>query len=416
MKAVKELKDEVVEFTQEIVRIPSITGNEEEIAKKFLKKLEEIRVDDAFIDGIGNVVGVILGEGKGPNILLNGHLDIVPTGNVKNWLEYEPFGAEIDKEGNIHGRGAADVKGGLSVQLYTLKLLKTLKEKGISLPGNLIFSAVVYEEAAEMFGMEYLCKTTLPDRKLDFDVVFLCEPTNLNVVIGQRGKVEIIVKTNGKTAHSSTPQLGINALEKMMPLLHKIFNEMNNNMGSHHLLGNGSITVTNLICKPGVLSIIPDECEIYIDRRYLPDEKLEDQLSEFNRIFKEIKKNDPRFKATVKVREVVERSYTGYEKKVQKVHPPWMTDEKNIYVNKTLLSLKKIGQNPKIGYWKFGTDGSMSAGLMGIPTIGYSGAEEHYAHTPEELVNIEKMIKSLEGYFAIVCELFNIDINKLLNE
>jgi acetylornithine deacetylase/succinyl-diaminopimelate desuccinylase-like protein len=72
-------------------------------------------------------------------------------------------------------------------------------------------------------------------------------------------------------------------------------------------------------------------------------------------------------------------------------------------------ALKAVGQDPEFGYWRFGTDGSMSAGLMEIPTIGYSGMEEQYAHTPEEQVNIDKMLKSLEGYIAIVCELLDID-------
>jgi len=209
IKLINEIQREVIQFTQEIIKIPSFTGEEGELAKVILKKLEEFDLDDAFIDGIGNVVGVIRGQEKGVNILLNGHLDVVPAGNIDNWYPYDPFGAEIDDSGNIHGRGAADLKGGLSVQLFTMKLLKLLKDKGAFLKGNLIFSAVVHEEAAEMFGMEYLCKQTFPDKKLDCDLVFLCEPTGLNVVLGQRGKVELVVKTKGKTAHSSIPWAGI---------------------------------------------------------------------------------------------------------------------------------------------------------------------------------------------------------------
>ena len=66
------------------------------------------------------------------------------------------------------------------------------------------------------------------------------------------------------------------------------------------------------------------------------------------------------------LRKLVERSYTGYEKEVQKYHPPWITDEGHPFVKKTLRALKKIGQNPEIKYWKFGTDGSMTSALMGI--------------------------------------------------
>jgi putative selenium metabolism hydrolase len=409
IKLIEEIQKEVIQFTQEIIKIPSFTGQEGELAKVILKKLEDFGIDDAFVDGIGNVVGVIKGQENGLNILLNGHLDIVPVGNIHDWHPYDPFVGEIDNQGNIHGRGAADLKGGLSVQLYLMKLLKSLQDRGASFKGNLIFSAVVHEEAAQMFGMEYLCKQTFPDKKLSCDLVLLCEPTGLNLVLGQRGKVEIVLKTKGQTAHSSTPQAGINALEKMMPVLDHIFKKMSNSMSKHPLLGKSSVTVTNLVCRPGALSIIPDECEISIDRRYMPGERVEELLEEFELLFEEIKKNDPQFEATVCVRKLVERSYTGYEKEVQKFHPPWITDEEHPLVQKTLLAVKKIGQHPEIKYWKFGTDGSMTAALMGIPTIGYSGTEERYAHTPDEMVNIEMIMQSLEGYFSIISELLELE-------
>ncbi len=412
IKLIEEIQKEVIKFTQEIIKIPSFTGQEGELAKVILKKLEEFDLDDAFIDGIGNVVGVIRGQENGATILLNGHLDVVPAGNINNWYPYDPFSAEIDDNGNIHGRGAADLKGGLSVQLFTMKLLKLLKNRR-GMKGNLIFSAVVHEEAAEMFGMEYLCKQTLPDKKIGCDLVFLCEPTGLNVVLGQRGKVEIVVQTKGKTAHSSIPQEGINALEKMMPVLHYVFKRFNKSLRSHPLLGDSSVTITNLVCRPGALSMIPDECEISIDRRYMPGESVEELLEEFRLLFKEIKKDDPQFEATVYVRKLLERSYTGYEKEVQKYHPPWITDEEHTFVQKTLRALKKIGQNPEIKYWKFGTDGSMTSALMDIPTIGYSGTEECFAHTSTELVNIEMMMQSLEGYFSIISELLELEPDQL---
>jgi len=410
LKAVADIQEEIVKFTQEIIKIQSFTGEERELAECILHKLLEFDVDEAFIDGIGNVVGLIRGDETGTNVMLNGHLDIVPAGNIDNWHGLDPFGGAIDSNGNICGRGAADLKGGLSVQLYTMKLLKELRDKGLKLRGNLIFSAVVHEEAAEMFGMEYLCKITLPEINLNVDFVLLCEPTGLNVVLGQRGKVELVVKTKGRTAHSSIPKAGINALEKMVPVLDHIFNNMSKNITRHKLLGVSSITVTNLICKPGAHSIIPDECEISIDRRYMPNQTIEDLLKEFESLFAELKKEDPEFDATVWSRKILEQSYTGYEKEVQKHHPPWIVDEADPLVKKALKTLRSIGQNPQINYWKFGTDGSMTAGLLGIPTIGYSGTEEGYAHTPEERVNIGMMMQSLEGYYTIAAELLGLKL------
>jgi len=160
--------------------------------------------------------------------------------------------------------------------------------------------------------------------------------------------------------------------------------------------------------------MIPDECEISIDRRYMPGESVEELLEGFRLLFKEIKKDDPQVEATVYVRKLLEKSYTGYEKEVQKYHPPWITDEEHTFVQKTLQALKKIGQNPEIKYWKFGTDGSMTSALMGIPTIGYSGTEERFAHTSEEMVNIEMMMQSLEGYFSVVSELLELEADHFL--
>lgn len=401
----ESVRREVVELTQAMIKIPSFTGKEKDLADFILAKLQAFGVDDAFIDGIGNVIGVVRGTGPGPNILLNGHLDVVPAGNIDNWQGFEPFGAEIDDAGNIRGRGASDLKGGLSVQLYMMKLFQEYKQRGETLAGNLIFSAVVHEEAAEMFGAEYLCKKTLPEKGLACDVVFLCEPTGLNVVLGQRGKVEIVVRTHGRTAHSSRPKAGVNALEKMLPVLDYIFGEAGSRLRQHELLGNSSVTVTNLVCRPGELSIIPDECEISIDRRYMPGEKVEDLILEFEALFAKLRKTDPEFSAEAFARKCVEISYTGYEKEVRKYHPPWITDAEHPYAVKTVEALKKASQSPEITYWKFGTDGSMTAALLGIPTIGYSGTEEKYAHTPEEMVNIEMMLKSLEGYDAIIREI-----------
>lgn len=402
--------DQLVACTQELIRIPSITGQEGDIAQFLINELHSIGVDEAFIDDIGNVVGVLHGKGGGPNIMLTGHLDVVPAGSIENWKGYDPFGGEIDDDGNIHGRGAADLKGGIAVQLFTMKIFAKLRDQGFKLPGNLIFSQVVHEEAAEMFGMEHLCLHTLPGKGIEFDVVLLCEPTGLKVVIGNRGKLELVVRTEGRTAHSSTPKAGINALQKMLPLMEKIFHEMDIGLPSDPLLGDASVTITNITCEPGMLSIIPDVCEISIDYRYVTGQSMETVLGDFKQIIEEIESKDPHFKAEVYVRTLTEKAWTGYQKQVQKHHPMWTIDKEHPVVTQVLHALQRVGQDPEISYWKFGTDGGMTAGRMGITTIGYSGAEEHYAHTPEEMISIDMMMQSLEGYVSIVNELYGIEI------
>ena len=412
MKFVKNNEQQWIDFTKKIVNIPSITGDEKALADFMVEKLKEIGIKEVFVDGAGNVVGIIKGNGSGPNIMLNSHLDVVPAGEEKNWLPYKPFEAAVDDNRNIIGRGVCDLKAGLAVQFFTMKAFQELVNKGMKLSGDIIFSAVVHEEAAEMLGMEYLLENTFKEKKITCDLVFLSEPSSNDLALGHRGKVEIVVKTHGLTAHSSSPELGINALEKMIPVLKKIFNKEGIKLTSDPVLGKSSITVTNCVVKPGALSIVPDECEISVDRRYMPGEKLEPILDEFNVIFKELKKNDEEFKGSVEPRVFNETSYTGYSKDVKKYHPPWVTDRKNEFVEKSFKALKAIGQNPGEKYWRFGTDGSMSAGIHGIPTIGYSGAVEKWAHQPKEQVNIDEMLKTLEGHLAILCEIYNIDLKE----
>lgn len=407
-KRVDNIKGDLVKFTKELIRIPSITGDERAVAEATLRKLQQMGVDDAWIDEIGNVIGILKGGGDGPNILLNSHLDEVPAGRRENW-PYEPFGAEMDQKGNIYGRGAVDTKGGLACQLYAMKILKDIRdEKGVSLPGDIIFSSVVYEEAAECFGMQYLCEKSLPRRGVSFDVCYLAEPSHGVVALGHRGKVELVVTTRGETAHSSTPWVGVNALQLMMPILDYVFNVLPENLGAHPQLGKASVTVTNLICRPGGLSIVPDEAEISIDRRYLPGETLDSILDEFGVFFEQLRAKNPLFDASIEVRTVLETSYTGIQQECQKHHPVWVMSEEHPFVQKTINALKSLGQPGDTGYWRFGTDGSWTAGVLGIPTIGFQWGEEDLAHTPTEHITIQQLFYTTEGYTAILCELFDL--------
>jgi putative selenium metabolism hydrolase len=408
LDAADEISTELIDFTREIVRIPSFTGEERILAEIIYKKLLAFELDDCWIDGIGNVVGVLRGQGKGPNVLLNSHMDVVPTGNLNNW-HHDPFGAFMDDDGIIYGRGATDMKGGLASLVFTMLLVKKHLLKGFELPGDVIFSSVVGEEPAEMFGMEYLCKTSLPEKGLPFDVCFLSEPTSGKINLGHRGKVEIVIETQGKTAHSSRPWQGINALEKMLPVLNTIFHDMGEHLPLHPELGKCSITVTNLICKPGALSITPDLCEIFVDRRYTPDETIEGVLAEFNTLFDELRENDPDFQASVRVRTVLETSYTGYQKEVRKNHPVWIMKKDNPFVQKTYKALNRSGHKVDYGYFIGGVDGAFTAGLMGIPTIGYSGANETLAHSADEHTTVNTLIEDTKAYLAILGELYDID-------
>lgn len=392
-----KMQKDYVEFLKALIEIPSLSGEEGEAAVFIQKALDQIGITPR-VDEAGNVYGEIA-CGEGPVVLLNGHLDVVPEGSLEAWKPYSPFEAAV--EGNVLvGRGASDLKAGLAAQFFAFKQIKEALDAGAFLKGKVIFSAVVHEEAAEMLGMQYLIDHTLEGEKIDLCI--LCEPSSGRVALGHRGKVELVVKTTGKTAHSSQPRQGVNALEKMLPVMQYIFDEMPKTLKGHPVLGDNSVTITDCIVRPGAQSIIPDECEISIDRRYSPDETLEDVVRQLKDVLDDFAEKDSEFKAEVYPRAYCEKTYTGYTCEVNKYHPPWATDQQIPVVKKALDALEKAGQNPECFYWKFGTDGGYTAGLRGIPTIGYSHAEEKWAHQPKEQVRISQMMKTIEGTEAML--------------
>lgn len=388
-------KDKMVQIAREMIQRPSPSGSEKGMAEYSKELFEKMGFDESFIDEVGNVVGIIKGEDSKTPLMFNCHLDQVDEGQLENW-EFPPFDAKV-VEDVIYGRGASDTKGTFAVQVCAAKAIKELIP---NLKHDLIVSGVVYEEPAAMYGAKYLCDITLKNRGVVPFCVLLGEATNLDIFIGHRGRVEIEVTVYGRTSHSSTPWLGNNAIYEMQDFIENL-KLLEETLPSNSMVGKSSIAVTNIYCEPGRNSIVPDKCVIYIDRRFIPEETIEQVLDELEQIIIGIKKRKPDFKADVKIRELNHICFTGHKKMAPLLKKPFLLEKDNEYVIKTIEALKEVGQDPDFGIWSFGTDASHMSGELGIPTIGYSPAEEKYTHTVKDQVSISKMVKSLEGYIAI---------------
>lgn len=390
-----DFKENVIAFAQKLIQTPSLSGSEGDVAELCLNEMKKLGYDEVFIDDIGNVVGIIKGTGNGPNIMFNSHMDHVDPGDETNW-EYPPYGGII-ADGYIHGRAASDVKGGLAAQIYAGAVLKKL---GIKLKGDFIFTGVVQEEPAEMFGMRYLCDKTFAQKGIKFDLMVSSEATSMDIYLGHRGRIELEIVTKGRTSHGSAPWRGINAITLMVPVITEI-QKLAENLPKHEFLGQSTIAPTIISCSPGRLSIIPDRCTLCVDRRIVPGETKEEVLSQIQQILDMLKQSVPNFNAEVRIRKVVETSYKGYSEECEKYMMPWYVEPDHPFVIKAVEALKQVGQNPGFGKWDFGTDASYVTGVLGIPTIGYSCMEEKYAHTPYDRVKIDDLIKSVAGNAAI---------------
>ena len=183
---------QMVRFLQDLVRIPSLSGQEKEVGERLAAEMQAAGFDEVRIDRIGNAIGRI-GSGKGPIILFNGHMDTVGVGDVSNWTR-DPFGVTVEGD-RLFGRGCADMKGSLAAMVYGLKQLVANQEK---LNGTIYLVGAVLEEPCEGLGMRVLVE----EEGIKPNWVVLGEPSNMHLCRGHRGRIEIRVKVNGRSCHA----------------------------------------------------------------------------------------------------------------------------------------------------------------------------------------------------------------------
>lgn len=414
MAIAPSLESGMIDFAQRLIRVKSISGHEEGVAKLYMEEMTKLGYDEVFSDAVGNVIGIVKGTEDGPMVMYNSHMDHVSEGDIANWEGYDPYGGEIDicevdnrdntgKEMAecIHGRAASDVKGGGAVQIYSGALIVELRKRGYPIKGSYMFTGVVHEETSECLGMKYLVDYTFPERGLDYDALVSSEATSLNIYLGHRGRTEYLITTYGRTSHGSAPWLGINAVYKAMPLIAKIKDELYPSLPSDPDLGKSSVSLNIIQCSPGALSIVPDQCMLSIDRRTIPEETEEEVMQQFQSCIDELAAEDPEFKADVIIKSAIEKTYTGKELKETKNVLGWKQPVEHAFTKAAFEGLTAIGQTPKYEHWIFATDMSLNAGRDHKPCIGYSPMQEQYAHTPYDKVRIDFMKEALRGNAAI---------------
>jgi len=370
-------RNETVELLRELIRTPSVTGEEKQVAELIARKLQDSGLKDVRIDGAGNVICKITGSDKGPILLYNGHIDTVPVGDRSLW-QFDPFGAEI-VEGRIVGRGACDMKGSLAAMMMAVDAIRRVNVK---LKGSLILTMVVREENGLQEGTKY----AIEKGNLRPDVALVGEATNLNISLGSRGRIGVDIAVKGKSAHASNPSRGVNAITKMTKMIEAISNM---ELTTHEFLGTTTQAITNINCQPGQLNIVPNLCAISIDRRIIPGDSLEKTKAEFRALVDKLKAGDPKFYADVETGKLAPPAYTSPEEPVVKV----LQDSAE----------QVLERKPELSKYTFGTDASYMCTVARIPTIGFGPGDETNAHSVNDHVNIDDLIASSKVYaiFAI---------------
>lgn len=377
-------------FLQELVRIPSLSTHEEALASRLADEMWRVGFAEVWTDRIGNVIGRV-GSGRGPKLVFNGHMDVVDVGDPERW-PHPPYAGVIE-EGILYGRGACDMKGGLAAMVYAVE---ALVDAGVQLAGDLYVVGVVQEEPCEGLAMRVLVE----EEGIHPDYVILGEPSNLQVRVGHRGRLEMRVTVQGRAAHASSPTLGNNAIHNAARLVFGI-ELLAPRLANDTFLGQGTIAVTEIESRAASRNAVPDGCIFYVDRRLTLGETERKALAEIQNII-----NTEEIDADVNVTEYRAASYTGYDCHGRNFFPAWAMPQDHPLVQVTVRSVREtLGYRPRLGRWAFSTDGVYTAGVANIPTVGFGPGEERYAHTQDEQIRLNDVVDAARVYARVAVDL-----------
>ena len=378
-------EDDILKFFREIVAIPSMDSDIEEVGKRIGEEMTKLGYDNVYVDKYGSIVGKI---GNGDKIILyDTHIDTVGIGDPEQW-EWDPFEGKVEN-GMLYARGALDEKNSTPGMVYGLAFARDL---GL-LDGFTCYILGNIEEWCDGVG----CAAFHDWENVHPDFVVIGEPTNMKVYRGHKGRYELEVTCKGKSAHAASNYMGDNAVYKMMPLVNAI-STLEETFTPDDFLGIGRITVTKISSVSPSNNAVPDECTIFIDRRITFGETKELVRQQIEAVIPEATKADFEIRGLT----YTEPSHTGAVYEYEQYFPSWAFPEDHPFVvagRKTMQALwpqedDLHGQ----GKWDFSTNGNYWAGKLDIPCIGFGPGNEIYAHAVNEHVPLADVVEATKFY------------------
>lgn len=373
---------QMTEFLQTLVQTPSPSTHERAAAELIRRELHRVGVLNVVTDCVGNVVAR-LGNGIGPTLLLDAHMDTVaPTASP--W-PHGPYTAAI-RDNVLYGLGACDMKGSIASVVYAAK---RLVETDVELNGNLILAFVVQEERCEGCAL----KTMVEDENIRPDWVILTEPSDLSVRRGHRGRVLFKVMVRGRGSHGSRPDLGENAITAAVRLIFSI-DLLAAGLANDPFLGPGTLAVTHIESQGASVNAIPDACAFYIDRRLTLGETATRAQMQIESVIER-----EGIRASVEIVEYDQPSYLGYRLQAREAYNPWALDQDHPLVAAISQAAQTVfGHAPSVSNWAFSTDGVYTMAEAGIPTVGFGPGNPDLAHTVNEHIRLDDVAQAAQVY------------------
>lgn len=361
----------VVELCREFVRIPSPSGQEGELAALVAVRMRAMGFS-VEIDAFGNVLGLRKGAKPGPTLIMDAHLDTVPVTHATAWL-HDPFGAEID-QGRLWGRGSADTKGSLAAMLCAAAALEDFS-------GTLIVSASVCEEDMTTAALAQV---------LDHhpaDLVLVGEPTSLCLGTAQKGRAGLGVEATGRGAHTSRPELGDNAIYKMMEAVSRLRALP---LPSDPELGQGVCELIEIDSEPKPSpGMVPHLCRARLALRLLPGETAQSVLARTRGALHGLEG------VSVRLLETSQRCHTGLAIAMPEFVPAW----KNRDLALQARLLEALGTTAFAAPY---TTNASAAAARGIPTFLLGPGSIEQAHTVDEWIALDQLTAAVETYTTVL--------------
>lgn len=381
-------RDDLIQLCQELIRHPSPSGEEGDIARFVRSVMITLGYEDVYVDGYGSVVGTIDFGVPGPTLLMEAQMDHAEVGDVGEWRNY-PFGGMIDR-GRIYGRGATDQKGILAAMLTALGWLKQRRPKGIH--GKAVLAAMVHQETFERAASKLVVDRVKPDR------VVSGEPSELTVERGQRGRASIVLETFGRMEHSSMGDRS--SAELIVNLVSEIGRRFTPRESP--FFGKGALTLTSLHSYPlDARTTMPVRCCATFDRRILPGESRDGVLEEIRSILSDVAPpSDLGFQVSMDRGDG--RCYTGAMIGSEGFAPAWQIDQDHPFIATVLEGVKSCGLEPILSHRSgFGTNGCIYGGEMAIPTVIFGPSRRELAHVVDEYIEIDQLVMGCRCYRSI---------------
>ena len=391
---------EVVDLTAELVRIPSVfrpgepEANEQAVARTveawFRREGFSVEVQQV-APGRPNVIGWLDGASPSETLCLEGHTDVVTEGDPAAW-RHPPWSGLIE-DGQLYGRGSADMKGGLAAAMVAAA---AVRRAGVPLAGRLMVAALVDEEDA-MAGAKHFAGTPLGRA---VSAAIICEPEQNELCLEQKGVLWARVTVHGRMAHGAMPYAGVNpiaAAGQLLARLPQLERRVRRGVRRSRFLGVPHVTPTVVQGPVGHVAqnnVIPATAELRLDVRLTPGLEPGGVLGAIEELARDTERRCPGTRITVEP--------------IEAPRPATRVDRSEAIVKALEWAVRRVSQRrPVFGGVPGSTDGTILRTALGIPIVTFGPGNRLIPHQVDEHVPVAELVEAARCYAAAAVRFFS---------